>query len=186
MSTTETAPTDNPIFDNLPFQNEAEWKEIFTKFGPNGRTFRDFTQLTPESMEVIYMVAYNQYNAGKFADAEKVFRLLAMLNHFEPKYWKGLAASREAQKKYEEALQAYGYLGMMDIYDPLPSFYAAKCFIALGKAAEAEAGLRAAVYNSDNKPEHAALHQQAKALLELLQKTRAASAAATTPAQPTS
>ncbi len=178
MPTTESAPANNPVFDQLPFQSEADWKDIFEKFGPNGRTFRDFTQLTPESMEVIYMVAYNQYNAGKFDEAEKVFRLLAMLNHFERKYWKGLAASREAQKKYEDALQAYGYLGMMDIYDPAPSFHAAKCFIALGKAAEAEAGLRAAVFNSDNKPEHASLHQQAKDLLDLVQKARAAAEAA--------
>ncbi len=178
MPTTETAPEHNPISEVLPFQNEQDWKDIFEKFGPNARTFRDFTQLTPESMEVIYMVAYNQYNAGKFADAEKVFRLLAMLNHFERKYWRGLAASREAQKKYEDALQAYGYLGMMDIYDPVPSFHAAKCFVALGKAAEAEAALRAAVFNSDNKPDHASLHQQAKVLLGLVEKARAAAQAA--------
>jgi type III secretion system low calcium response chaperone LcrH/SycD len=128
-------------------------------------------------MEVIYMVAFNHYNAGKYADAEKVFRLLAMLNHFERKYWKGLAACREAQKKYEEALQAYGYLGVTDIHDPYPPFQAAKCFVALGKAAEAEAGLRAAMFNSADKPEHAQLHQQAKGMLELVEKARTTSSA---------
>ena len=169
MSTTAET---NPIFEALPFHTEEEWKDVLEKFTANGRTFRDFTQLTPESMEVIYMVAYNQYNAGKYADAEKVFRLLAMLNHFERKFWKGLAASREAQKKYEEALQAYGYLGIMDVYDPFPPFHAAKCFIALGKGAEAEASLRAAVFNSENKPEHASLHHKAVDLLDLVQKVR--------------
>ena len=44
--------------------------------------------------------------------------------------------------------------------------------IEAGKAAEAESGLRAAVYNSDGKPEHAALHLQAKGLLELVQNAR--------------
>jgi secretion system chaperone SscA len=173
---TDTAPTENPIWDALPFQTEEEWKEVLQKFGANGRTFRDFTQLTPESMEVIYMVAYNQYNAGKFKEAESIFRLLAMLNHFEAKYWKGLGASREAKRDYAGALQAYGYLGVMDIHDPYPPFQAAKCFVALGKAAEAEAGLRAAVFNSENKPEHVALHLQAKGLLELVQNARKDSA----------
>ncbi len=161
----------NPVADILPHSQE-EWKDVLNKFTANGRTFRDFTQLTPESMEVIYMVAYNHYNAGRYADAEKVFRLLAMLDHFQAKYWKGLAASREGLKKYEEALQAYGYLGILDMYDPYPPFQAARCFVALGKTAEAEAGLRAAVFNSADKPQFAELHQQATGLLELVQKTR--------------
>lgn len=167
--TTTTEP--NPVADTLP-QSEGEWKDVLDKFTSNGRTFRDFTQLTPESMEVIYMVAYNHYNSGKYDESEKVFRLLAMLNHFERKYWKGLAASREALKKYEEALQAYGYLGIMDMYDPYPPLQAARCFVALGKLPEAEASLRAAVFNSTDKPEHAALHQQATGLLEMVQKAR--------------
>jgi secretion system chaperone SscA len=164
-----TAP--DSVFEALP-QNEAEWKDLLEKFTANGRTFRDFTQLTPESMEVIYMVAYNHYNAGKYDEAEKIFRLLAMLNHFERKYWKGLGAAREAQKKYEEALQAYGYLGITDVHDPYPPFQAAKCFVALAKPAEAEAALRAVVFNTTEKPEHAQLHQQAKALLDLVEKAR--------------
>ena len=162
----------HPAPDLMPFQTEEEWKDALEKFTANGRTFRDFTQLTPESMEVIYMVAYNHYNAGKYTEAESVFRLLATLNHFERKYWKGLAAAREAQKKYEDALQAYGYLGITDVHDPYPPFSAARCFVALGKTPEATAGLRAAVFNSADKPEHIPLHQQAKGLLELLEKTQ--------------
>jgi len=170
MST--AAPSPNPILENLPFQSEEEWKEVIENFTANGRTFRDFTQLTPESMEVIYLVGYNHYNAGKFDEAEKVFRLLATLDHFERKYWKALAAAREGLRKYEEALQAYGYLGVMDLHDPYPPFQAARCFMALGKTAEAESGLRAAIFNSAEKPEHAELHQQAKALLELIENAR--------------
>lgn len=162
----------NPIFENLPFQSPEEWRDVIEKFTANGRTFRDFTELTPDSMEVIYMVAYNLYNSGKYADAEKVFRLLCMLNHFERKYWKGLGAAREAQQRYEQALEVYGYLGITDLYDPYPPFHAAKCFTAVGKAAEAESSLRAAVFNSKDKPEHAALHAKAQGLLELIEKAR--------------
>lgn len=173
-----TTTESNPVYDALPFQNEAEWKDVLEKFGANGRTFRDFTQLTPESMEVIYMIGYNLYNSGKYPEAEKVFRLLAMLNHFEAKYWKGLGAAREGQKRHAEALEAYGYLGMMDIHDPYPPFQAAKCFIALGKVPEAEASLRAAIFNSTDKAEHAELHGQATGMLELVQKARSTEAAA--------
>lgn len=166
--------TANPSDPNVLPASEDEWKEMLEKFTANGRTFRDFTQLTPESMEVIYMVAYNHYTSGKFAEAEKIFRLLAMLDHFNKKYWKGLAASREALKQYEPALQAYGYLGLRDVHDPYPPFQAARCFAALGKRAEAEASLRAAVVNSEGKAEHATLHQQARTMLAALQPTRTA------------
>jgi secretion system chaperone SscA len=162
----------NPIFETLPFQSADEWQEVLEKFTSNGRTFRDFTQLTPDSMEVIYMVAYNLYNGGKYDESEKVFRLLCMLDHFERKYWKGLGAAREALKRYEAALQVYGYLGVTDLHDPYAPFQAAKCLTALGKVAEAEAGLRAAVFNSANKPEFAELHAQASGLLELIEKAR--------------
>ena len=45
--------------------------------------------------------------------------------------------------------------------------------------AEAESGLRAAVFNSDGKPEHATLHLQAKGLLELVQNARKESSKST-------
>lgn len=147
----------------------AEAEEMKDLFFKNARTFQDFTALTPDSMEVIYLVAYNHYNAGKYEDAEKVFRLLTTLNHFERKYWKGLAAARESLKQFEPALQCYGYLGMMDPYDPYPAFKAAQCLLALGRPKDAESGLIAAVFNSASREEHAELHAQAQGLLELVQ-----------------
>jgi secretion system chaperone SscA len=153
----------------FPFGNEQELKSFLERFGANGRTFRDFTALTPQSMEVIYMVAFNQYNGGRYDEAEKVFRLLSMLNHFEPKYWMGLGACREMQKKYDEALKAYSYLSILDMRDPVPPFHGGKCFLAMGKTEEAVAGFQAAAFNAQGKPEHAALLQQAEGMLQVLQ-----------------
>jgi secretion system chaperone SscA len=153
----------------FPFGNEQELKSFLERFGANGRTFRDFTALTPQSMEVIYMVAFNQYNGGRYDEAEKVFRLLSMLNHFESKYWMGLGACREMQKKYDEALKAYSYLSILDMRDPVPPFHGGKCFLAMGKTEEAVAGFQAAAFNAKGKPEHAALLQQAEGMLEVLQ-----------------
>lgn len=162
MSTTDTPFTADQVFT----------EDLAKKFLDNGRTMQDFTALTPESMEVIYMLAYNLYNGAKFQEAERIFKLLSHLNHFERKYWKGLGACREGLKHYEAALQAYGYLGMMDPHDPEPAFQAAKCFLALGKSAEAEAGLRAAIFNTAGKPDQAELNQKATALLEIVLQAR--------------
>jgi tetratricopeptide (TPR) repeat protein len=167
-----------PSSDTKPSPAEmAEAEEMKDLFLKNARTFRDYTALTPESMEVIYSLAYNQYNAGKYEDSEKVFRLLATLDHLEPKYWKGLAAAREALGQHDPALQAYGYLGMMNVNDPYPAFKAAQCFLHLERPKEAESALIAAVFNSADKPEHAELHEQAKGLLEIIRKSAAPEAA---------
>lgn len=152
------------------FSTPEELLNLAKKFGENGRTFRDFTELTPESMEVFYMTAYNLYNGRKYEDAAKVFRLLCLLNHLEPKYWKGLAASRQNSEDHEGALEAYGYLTLLDVHDPYPPFHGAKCLLALGRTEEAESGLRAAMVNSSGKEELADLHQQAADLLEVIEK----------------
>ena len=148
-------------------EEEIPGLDILQKFLANGRTMRDFTALTPESMEVIYMLAFNLYNAAKFDEAEKIFKLLANLDHFDHRYWKGLGAARQGLKKYEDALMAYGYVGLMNPKDPTNPFEAGKCFLALGKTAEALAALRAAVFTSNNQPEYAELNATAKNLLEI-------------------
>lgn len=153
-----------------PFSSDNELRTFLSNFGGNARTFRDLTNLTPQSMEVIYMVAFNQYNAGRYDESEKVFRMLSMLNHFEAKYWMGLGASREMLGKHEEALKAYSFLTVLDMRNPVPIFQTSKCFLALGKHDEALSGFRATVFNSQDKPEHAALLQQAEGLIEVLER----------------
>lgn len=154
----------------LPFNSPEDWKNFFEKFGTNGRTYQDFTNLTPQSMEVIYMVGYNQYNAGKYDEAERIFQLLAVLNHFDRRYWTGLGASRELQKKYDTAIKAYTFLAMLDLEDPHPPLLMAKCYLAQGNVKDAEGALHACTFVARKKPEHAEICQQAEDLLELLSK----------------
>jgi secretion system chaperone SscA len=154
----------------LPYETEEEWAEFFKNFGSNGRTMKDFTNLSPESMEVFYMVAYNQYNAGQYAESSKVFQLLAALDHFDKRFWMGLGSSRAMEGNHDDAIKAYGYLGFLDVTDPVPPFHCARSFMAKGKIKEAESALRATIANSEGKPEHADLKQQAVHTLELLQQ----------------
>ncbi|WP_075088673.1 type III secretion system translocon subunit SctE [Verrucomicrobium spinosum] len=127
---------DAPMPTGLPYETADEWAEMLTNFGANGRTMRDFTNLTPESMEVFYMVAYNQYNAGQYEESSKVFQLLASLDHFDKRYWMGLGSSRAMEGNHKDAIKAFGYLGFLDVSDPVPSFHCARSFIATGKIKE--------------------------------------------------
>lgn len=149
-----------------------EWQRMAGKFFKNARTFKDFTALTPESIEAIYLAGYTQYNAGRFEDAEKIFQLLSVLNHFEKKFWKALAAARQMQHKYEQAVAVYGYLGILDLQDPWPPLQSAKCLMRLRKFAEAETALRASMYLSEEKPDKAKVFEEASSLMALLEKKK--------------
>jgi len=159
----------------LVFENVEEVKDFLAKFGRNGRTFRDCTALTPENMEAFYFIAYNQYNAGQFDEAEKVFRLLAVLDHFQVKYWKGLAASLENQQKYKEAVKAWGYLALLDMKDPEAPFMAARCFLAVGQNEDAKSGLQIAIANCEGKPDPLGIKDQAEQMLAALERPPQAS-----------
>jgi type III secretion system low calcium response chaperone LcrH/SycD len=160
---------------SMLFETQEEWHEFYENFGKNGRTFQDFTNLTPQSMEVIYMVAYNQFNAGKYDEAEKVFQLLSVMNHFDPRFWTGLGASREMQKKFDEAIKAYAYLTILDLENPTPALLTGKCNLAAGRQADAESAFHACVFICKDKLEHAEVKAQAQSLLELLAKNQPAS-----------
>lgn len=174
----DTASQAKAATGSLPFQTAEEWQDFYQKFGANGRTFRDFTQLTPESMEAIYMIAYNQYNGGKYEDAERIFQLLSFLDHFDERYWLGLGAARERLKKYEDAIKAFTFLNVLNLDNPQPALLIAKCHMAQGKAEDAQGALHACVFMSGDKPEYAELKQQAQNLLELLGAAHPTSAAA--------
>lgn len=172
MTDTTTASNAQAATGGFPFETAEEFKSFYERFGANGRTFRDFTQLTPESMEAIYMVAYNLYNGAKYGEAEKVFQFLSILNHFDRRFWTGLGACRQQLKKYDEAIKAFGFLSMLDMEEPLPLMLCAKCLIAQGKTQEAIDGLTACILNCGEKPEHAALKQEAEGLQQVLSKAK--------------
>ncbi len=81
----------------------------------------------------IYELAYTLYNGGKYDDAADMFRLLLSYNNENPAYWMGLGASRQAQKRYQEALTAYYRCTLLngEEENPFPLIHSAECFLAL-------------------------------------------------------
>jgi len=159
MSTAEINLADNP---DLQF--------LINHFMKEGGVLRDVRGITKEQMEAIYSVAFNLYRAGKYEDAEKVFKFLCFFDHLEKKFWMGFGAAQQAQKKYETAINAYAYAAVLDVKDPRAPLQAADCHIALGNTAQAESALHAVIEFSGDQPEMASFKERAKTLLSLIQK----------------
>jgi type III secretion system low calcium response chaperone LcrH/SycD len=97
----------------------------------------------PTSSE-IYTLGYELYEAGRYKDAASIFTRLVLTEPMEESFWRGLASSRQMQRKFEEALHAWSLVALLAERDPMPHFHAAECFFALHDPEEAEKALRLA------------------------------------------
>lgn len=117
-------------------------------------TIRDVKGITDDEMDAIYTVAYNHYAVGHYEDAEAIFKFLVLFDHLNVSYWIGLGATRQAQKKFKDALAAYGnVVGNLDVKNFKASYYAAECFLALGDKENAAKALECVKAYADVKTE---------------------------------
>lgn len=82
----------------------------------------------------------------------------------------GLAGSRQALERYEEAIDAYQMAALAtNLKNPEPLLYATKCLLRLNRKDEAVTALQGLLGVSDaENPDYAALREKARSLLELL------------------
>jgi type III secretion system low calcium response chaperone LcrH/SycD len=96
-----------------------------------GGTLKDVRGLTAADIETIYAFGYNLYNQAKYTDAEPMFQFACLYQHTEPRYWMALGNCRQMAKKYQPAIDAYGFAYALNLEDPWPSIQAAICYLAL-------------------------------------------------------
>ena len=137
-----------------------------------GATIGDAFNVTKEQTEGLYALAYNLYTAGNFKDAGTVFQALCLYDHKDSKFWMGLGGCRQAQGDLKGAIDAYSMAGTVKLLeDPVPFLYAARCYIKLGDKENAIGAINGLLTLGDeNKPEHAKCHEQARELLNMLNK----------------
>ena len=129
---------------------------------------KDAHGLTDSSMEAVYAVAYNEFQASRFEEAHRLFVFLCMFDHLNQKYWMALGACRFAAQNYGAAAAAYGVAGMIDDADPEPPLRAADCYLADGDIETAVEALDHGIKLCGDNPKYAAGRKRAEAILEML------------------
>ncbi|EOC1853084.1 SycD/LcrH family type III secretion system chaperone VcrH [Vibrio parahaemolyticus] len=152
-----------------PSQMQAE--ELLS-FLEEGGTLKMLHDVSADTIEHIYAVGYNFFQAGKIEQAAKVFQLLSMLDHYQARFFIGLGAARQELGEYLQAIDAYSYAALVDINDPRPPFHSAECHLKLEQLTEAESGFYSAKEMSAGKSQYADLHQRAGIMLEAVRNKR--------------
>jgi len=94
--------------------------------------------------EAIYQEAYASYGAGNYQGAALAFSELVLASPFELRFWTGLAAARQMERSFEEALKAWAMASLLEPKNPVPHIHAAECLIQRGEPAEARQALNVA------------------------------------------
>jgi len=134
-------------------------------FLSDGGTLAMLRDISSDQLEQLYSLGFNQYQAGKWEEAHKVFQFLCVLDHYDARFFLGLGACRQSMGRFEEAVQSYSYGTLLDINEPRFPFHAAECHVQMGNLAAAESGFYMA-QTLAVQAEHAVLGQRAKEMLE--------------------
>lgn len=140
----------------------------------SGLTIADVTNTDQQTLDALYSLAYNLYMAQEYDKAETVFKALCTYKHNEEKYWMGFAGCRQALEKYAEAIDAYSIAGFAGaLQNPVPFFYAAKCFLKMGDRESTIGSLKSLLtMGDDNNQEHKMCKEKAAELLKLLEDNK--------------
>ena len=103
-----------------------------------GGVLADLEGITPDQLESMYAAAHTLYEQSRFDKAAKIFQTLCLLNHQQTKYFIGLGACMQMQKRFEVAIQAYAYAGLFEPQNPALHLNAAECLLALNQLKEAK------------------------------------------------
>ena len=158
--------------EDLNQTDSDELEAMMIEFFGKGGTFKELKDMSDDSMEAIYSVAYNLYQGGKYEEAQKVFQFLCFYDHFNRKYFMGLGACQQMMKQYEQAIEIFSFATILDSDDPRPMLYIGDCNMALGEKDKAKAAYETALEWSVDKEEFAEDRERAQSMLDNLAQDR--------------
>jgi len=100
--------------------------------------------LGQEEEHSLYSSAFTLYANQAYRKASSVFTRLVLINPFSAPYWKGLAASKQMAREYEQALRAWALATLLDTNDPTIHLHAAECLYKVDDKEEAKKALNCA------------------------------------------
>jgi hypothetical protein len=151
-------------------ETEANDGGLLVRLG-RGESLGQIAGMGPAELDVIYHHAHALFERGLYADAERFFLTLSLLDHRAPRVWLGLGACRLHRRDHVGALAAY-YTTLKLVQDPRAALHYAESALALGLDDDAKFALDLAIRWS-NQPESGAIRRRAEALAEGLARRQA-------------
>ncbi len=134
--------------------SQGKVDDMMAEYFSRGGTFKELKNLSDESMEAIYSVAYNLYHGGRYDEAKKVFQFLCFYDHYNQKYFLGLGACQMMEQDFETAIELFSFASSLDIDDPRAMLCIGDCNMAMGRPAAAKIAYEAAASWAGDQDEY--------------------------------
>ncbi len=125
-------------------------------------------KLSPEELEAMYALAYNQYEHEKYEEAGRIFALLVAFAPSSYKYCLGLGMSVYRFGRIDDALLAFTHCLLLDPMQPEAHLYLAECMIRRGEMDNVRESLEQVLFLTEDEDGYAHLHNRARIILENL------------------
>ena len=136
-----------------------------------GISVADIRGYSEEEIEALYQVAYNLYQQQKHQDAKTVFHCLSIYEHTDARFWLGLGGCCQRLNEFESAINAYSCAALADATNPVYSFHACECYIAMKDWSTAKKAIESVEILCDmglDGADHSQLLKRTEAMRELV------------------
>ncbi len=144
--------------------------KILKKELAEGKIGQEILGFSDGTMTKFYHAAYQLFEHKRYLDAANAFLFLTTLNPHQHEYWLGLGMATQLCHDYEAAIDAYELAALIDMSNPVPYFYLAKCLFAIHDRKSALEALALAIETANDLEEYAELKYQAEAAQQILLK----------------
>ncbi|MEC7839976.1 MAG: SycD/LcrH family type III secretion system chaperone [Chlamydiota bacterium] len=173
--TDENMPTDEDVkkqidqtldehFSDESVEEKAKRKEFLEKIYLEGKTYAEAMGLDSNHLDALFSMGYNNYNAGKYQEAQMYFCYLTLLNNRDPRYFFSAGAAFQMQKDYSNAIAFYSQCTRLDWMNPMPWFHLADCYIKTEDFPNALMALKGVINRTKNDGMYAKINERAHIL----------------------
>lgn len=120
-----------------------------------GGTFKELQQISDEAMDATYAMAHGHFQNNRYEQAAKAFQYLCFHDHWNPRYFVGLAACQQMLGLFGQAIESYFYALRLKPEDPGPLFFIGDCFVCIKQDDKAREAYREAVKLAQDKENYA-------------------------------
>lgn len=157
-------------FKNTPPEEIEAAARKFERYMKGQISWAELMNLTPETLLAMANFGYQQFKLGRYPDAERVFKVLTVLDWNNAYYHSMMGSILQRQKRFGEAIAEYNEAIELNPRDIVSFTHRGEIYLLHGLVAEAKADLEKAVKLDTSKENQWA--ERAQLLLQQIEKQK--------------